>query len=383
MVLEYGYTSFNKYGEELCGDSVAINDDGNYLTIILADGLGSGVKASILSTLTSKILCTMISNNVPIEDCVATMIDTLPVCKQRGIAYSTFSIVHVDKNGKGSLFEFDNPSCIYLRRNEPIKLNKEKIEVLGRTIYRYDVELCEQDVLVMMSDGVPHAGIGKILNLGWQEDIIRQYLEDHITEKMSARNIACQLASASEELYMHEPYDDTTVVAIKMAKEKTVNIMIGPPADKKDDSRYVKDFISTDGVKVICGGTTSQIVADYLGKKVNVILNEDDQLPPIASIEGIDLVTEGVLTLNRLIDLSDTYLKIDSNKSKSFEDDDGASRLADLLFEQASNINFFVGQAINEAYRDTPIDTSLKFKLVDRLIDNLKLMNKKISVKYY
>ena len=383
MVLEYGYTSFNKYGEELCGDSVAINDDGNYLTIILADGLGSGVKASILSTLTSKILCTMISNNVPIEDCVATMIETLPVCKQRGIAYSTFSIVHVDKNGKGSLFEFDNPSCIYLRRNKEIKLNKEKMEVLGRNIYRYDIDLSDQGVLILMSDGVPHAGIGKILNLGWQADNISDFLKSHITDKMSARNIACQLASASRELYMLEPDDDTTVVAIKMAEEKTVNIMIGPPADRNDNNRYVKEFIDADGIKVVCGGTTSKIVAEYLGKKVNVELNDDSGLPPIGYIDGIDLVTEGILTLNRLIDLSDSYLQIDSSQSKSFTEDDGASRLADLLFEQACTINFFVGQAINEAYRDAPIDSALKFRLVDRLIDNLKLMNKQISVRYY
>lgn len=382
-VIEYGYTSFNKFGEQLCGDSVAISNDDNYLTIILADGLGSGVKASILSTLTSKILCTMISNNIPIEECAATIIETLPVCKQRGIAYSTFSIVHLDSSGRGSLFEFDNPACIYLRNNRAIELDKEELEVLGRTIYKYDIELSDQDVLILISDGVLHAGIGTILNFGWQQDNMVKYLQDKVNENMSARNIACLLASASEELYMHEPYDDTTVVAIKMRQEKIVNVMIGPPADSKDDHKYVKDFMDKEGVKVVCGGTTSKIVADYLGEKVNVVMDEEGELPPIGNIKGIDLVTEGILTLNKLIELSDQYLKTNSNESKSFNDDDGASRLADLLFEQATTVNFFVGQAINDAYKDTPINSSLKFRLVDRLIDNLKLMNKKTSVRYY
>src|SRR5690606_4947729 len=104
----YGYTSFKKYDEELCGDQVAINNSKDYLTLILADGLGSGVKANILATLTSKILCTLISKGLPIKECVDTLIATLPVCKQRHIAYSTFSIVYLNRQGKGYLIEFDN-----------------------------------------------------------------------------------------------------------------------------------------------------------------------------------------------------------------------------------------------------------------------------------
>ena len=91
LFLEYGYTSFNKYGEELCGDMVSIVKKNDYTTLVLADGLGSGVKANILATLTSKILSTMVSNNIPMEECVETIVQTLPVCKERGVAYSTFS----------------------------------------------------------------------------------------------------------------------------------------------------------------------------------------------------------------------------------------------------------------------------------------------------
>ena len=87
LYLENGYTSLNKKGEELCGDRVESVCRGEYTTVALADGLGSGVKANILATLTSKILCTMISNGIDLEECIRTIIQTLPVCKVRGVAY--------------------------------------------------------------------------------------------------------------------------------------------------------------------------------------------------------------------------------------------------------------------------------------------------------
>ena len=115
LCLETGYTSLNKTNEELCGDRVECTVCGDYTTLVLADGLGSGVKANILSTLTSKILCTMVSNEVEIEDCVETILQSLPVCKVRGVAYSTFSVIHVNGKGEGVLFEFDNPQAILIR----------------------------------------------------------------------------------------------------------------------------------------------------------------------------------------------------------------------------------------------------------------------------
>ena len=112
LCLEYGCTSVNKFGEELCGDNVVSIVDGEYTTLVLADGLGSGVKANILSTLTSKILCTMAANGINIDECVETLIQTLPVCQVRGVAYSTFSLIHVNNEGKGFLYEFDNPQAL-------------------------------------------------------------------------------------------------------------------------------------------------------------------------------------------------------------------------------------------------------------------------------
>lgn len=168
LCLESGYTSLNKKNEELCGDRVESIVSGDYTTLVLADGLGSGVKANILSTLTSKILCTMVANDIAIEDCVETIIQSLPVCKVRGVAYSTFSVIHMNSEGKGYLFEFDNPQAILIRGCKCRDFDREAMDVLGKTVYKTALDLQAGDIVVVMSDGVIHAGIGMTMNLGWQ-----------------------------------------------------------------------------------------------------------------------------------------------------------------------------------------------------------------------
>ena len=384
LFLEYGYTSFNKYGEELCGDKVSIVNKDECTTLVLADGLGSGVKANILSTLTSKILSTMVSNNISMEECMETIIETLPVCKERGVAYSTFSVIHLNNEGIGYMFEYDNPQCIFFRDCKQQELEREEINILGKKVYKSDLKLKNQDMILVMSDGVPHAGIGKIMNLGWQRDDIFKYMERNINNHMSATCVANMLASASKALYLDEPGDDTTVAAIKIREEQTVNIMIGPPAKREDVDRYISDFLNPKGIRIVCGGTTSQIVAKYLNEEVKTGFDyEDSEIPPIGYINGIDLTTEGVLTLRKLIELSETYIKTDSDIPKRFIKKDGASRIANFLFEEATKVNFFVGQAVNEAHTGLPIDSTLKFKLVEKLSENLISMGKVIEIKYY
>ena len=111
-----GYKSINHDGEQLCGDHVDIvEQDDNSTVVVLADGLGSGVKASILSTLTSKIISTMMSEDMTLEDCVSTIAATLPICSVRGVAYSTFTIIHLIENETVELIQYDNPNVIFIR----------------------------------------------------------------------------------------------------------------------------------------------------------------------------------------------------------------------------------------------------------------------------
>ena len=352
LYLENGYTSLNKKGEELCGDKVECVVDGEYTTMVLADGMSSGVKANILSTLTSKILCTMVSNGIDMDECIATIVSTLPVCKVRGVAYSTFSVIHVDKQGKGFLFEFDNPAAIYYHRGKCCDFDRDEHAYAGKTIYVTRLNLEEDDVIIIMSDGVIHAGIGQLLNFGWLRSDVMKYLDEEIKPEMSARCIACLLASACNDLYIGAPGDDTTVAAVKIRKELNVKILVGPPVDKEKDDYYVSQFLDGDGKKVVCGGTSSLIVSRYLNEKVTTdVTFYDKDVPPIGYIKGIDLTTEGVLTLRKLLYHSEKYLSNSDLTPKYYTARDGASLLADMLFEKATNITFYVGQSINAAHQ--------------------------------
>ncbi|MBR3914102.1 MAG: SpoIIE family protein phosphatase [Bacteroidales bacterium] len=383
LCLEYGCTSVNKFGEELCGDNVVGIVDGDYTTLVLADGLGSGVKANILSTLTSKILCTMAANGINIDECVETLIQTLPVCQVRGVAYSTFSLIHSNNEGKGFLYEFDNPQAIYYHKGKCIDFEREKLEICGKTVYKSELSLEENDVILVMSDGTIHAGIGQILNFGWERKQIMEHLDRCIKPTMSARAVACLLTSACNDLYLDKPGDDTTVAAVKIRPRLNVNIMVGPPVDKEKDNFYVEQFLDGADKKVVCGGTSSQIVSRYLNKPLRTSFDfPDKDVPPIGFIEGIDLTTEGVLTLRRLLELSEKYISINDLTPKTFTKQDGASLLANVLFEEATHIKFFVGQSVNVAHQGLPIDITMKMKLVEKLADNMRAMGKTVILNY-
>ena len=384
LCLESGCTSLNHVGEELCGDNVACTVNGDYTTLVLADGLGSGVKANILSMLTSKILCTMASNEIDIYECVETIIQTLPVCAERGVAYSTFSIIHVNTEGKGELFEFDNPEAIYYHNGKCQNFERTELDVCGKKVFRSDLALEENDIIIVMSDGTIHAGIGQILNFGWERPQIMEHLDTNIKPNMSARAVACLLASACNDLYVDKPGDDTTVAAVKIRKRLDVNIMVGPPVDKEKDDYYIQHFLEGPSKKIVCGGTSSTIVARYLKTELKTSFDfPDKEVPPIGFIKGIDLTTEGVLTLRRLLQLSEKYISITDLTPKTFTKQDGASLLADFLFERATHITFFVGQSVNVAHQGLPIDTTMKLKLVEKITENLRKMGKTVELNYF
>ncbi|MBR1851301.1 MAG: SpoIIE family protein phosphatase [Bacteroidales bacterium] len=384
LCVEYGYTSLNHVGEELCGDNVELVVADGYTTLVLADGLGSGVKANILSTLTSKILCTMVAGGAAMEDCVGTIIETLPVCKERQLAYSTFSVIHIDNAGRGHMFEFDNPEAIWFHDGHTNDFpNREVLDICGKRVYHTELALEAGDLVFVMSDGCIHAGIGQILNFGWQRKEIMEHLDRNVNPHMSARAAACLLASACNDLYLDRPGDDTTVAAIRVRPKLEVHIMVGPPVDKEKDAYYVQRFMQGADKLIVCGGTSSQIVARCIGKPLKTSFDfPDREVPPIGFIEGIDLTTEGVITLRRLLSLSEKYVSDKDLTPKTYTKTDGGSLLANLVFEEATHIVFFVGQNVNAAHQGLDIDITMKLKLVEHIADNLRHMGKTVTVNY-
>ncbi len=387
LCAEIGYKSINHYGEELCGDHVDIveqNDDST--VIVLADGLGSGVKASILSTLTSKIISTMMAAGLPIEECVETIAQTLPVCSVRGVAYSTFTIMHLTNNDTIDIIQYDNPQVIVLRDDTNYDYPKTEMNIGGKKIYKSTVKLREGDVFIAMSDGCPHAGIGGRYNFGWKREDIISFMETVVVGGYTAKNLSTILVDECDKLYANKPGDDTTACVIKVRRREPMNILFGPPANRDDATRMMSLFFSKEGKHIICGGTTSSIAAKYLGKPLRASLNfERSDIPPIAEIEGVDLVTEGVITVNRVVEYAKDYLG-DNEKYEHWNfKGDGASRISRLLFEEATDINFYVGRAINPAHQnpDLPINFNIKMNLVEELSACLKKMGKRIKVSYF
>ncbi len=387
LCADIGYRSLNKYGEQLCGDHVDVIQPDDFQTIIvIADGLGSGVKASILSTLTSKIISTMMANGLEIEECVETIADTLPVCSQRQVAYSTFTIIRLIDNKEAEIFQYDNPNVILLRDGENFEIPLELLEIGGKNIYRSKIDLYENDVFIALSDGAVHAGVGKSLNFGWERKDIIEFAKTFFYVGFTAKTLTTILLDECNRLYDGKPGDDTTVCTIKIRKREPVNLVIGPPSNRDDCDKMMSLFFSKEGKHIVCGGTTSTIAADFLKKPlVTELTYFDDEIPPTATIQGVDLVTEGVITINKVLYYAKNYLQDNSSFEQWCYKKDGASKIARMLFEEATDINFYVGTAINPAHQNPklPINFNIKMQLVQELSDCLHNMNKKIKVSYF
>ncbi len=387
LCADIGYKSINHEGEELCGDHVDIVEPSdNSTVIVLSDGLGSGVKASILSTLTSKIISTMMAEGLSLEECVSTIAATLPVCSVRGVAYSTFTIIHIKNNQTAEIIQYDNPQVILIRDEENFDYPKTEMNIGGKKIFKSLISLQEGDIFVAMSDGCPHAGIGTGYNFGWKREDIIKFLEGLAPVGYTAKTLSTMLVDECDKLYGQKPGDDATACIVKIRRREPMNLLFGPPSNRDDADRMMSLFFSKEGKHIICGGTTSSIAAKYLRKPIKASLSfEQSDIPPTAEIDGVDLVTEGVITVNKVVEYAKDYLE----ENKFYEHwsfkRDGASLISRLLFEEATDINFYVGRAVNPAHQnpDLPINFNIKMNLVEELSKSLKAMGKRIKVSYF
>lgn len=371
--------SFNKKGEDICGDSYKVFRTPDSTVVVLSDGLGSGVKASVLSTLTVEVIGGLVSGNLSTHEVVETLISTLPVCKWRGIAYSTFSILRVYDTGQATLVEYDSPASLRLRNGVKVSpVAGSDIEILGKSIRESHFRLWPGDMTLQMSDGVIHAGIGTELRMGWQEEGVRNYL-NHVAPLAEGDpdRLATYVINQANDLWMREPGDDGTVVAAKYRLARNATLITGPAGERKDMPRMLDDFLGSNGMKIVCGGTTSHIIGERLGKEVEIEFRYlDSGLPPTAKIEGIDLVTEGILTLNRAVN----YLK---NGTPDCEDN-AATELIRVL-QSCDGISFMVGTARNPAHQNAnfPTEMLLRRTVVETLASLLRQEGKTVEVNYY
>lgn len=388
VYVDMAYKSLNKHGEELCGDIVELVTTDDSKILILADGMGSGIRANILATLTSKILGTLFFNKLKIDEAVTTIARTLPVSSVNGVAYSTFSILQIFQSGDAYLVEFDNPGCIFIRDGEIQKIPFVEREIEGKKIREYRFHVKIHDAFVLMSDGCIGCSAGDVYNYGWDWKHISKYALKVYGQTQSASHMAGMINQACDDLYLQEPGDDTTIAVARIIEEKVVNIMTGPPENKADDSRMVRDFIRQEGIKIVSGGITSQIVARELREDlVMSVDNLDPVIPPTSKIRGIDLVTEGVITLNHVIELLQQYTQDDVSLDLFDElaKENGASKIANYLIDECTTVNLFVGKAVNANYsqKNLPFEITARKNIIHALEDVLRAMHKNVNLYFY
>lgn len=385
LCMESGFVSLNKQGEDLCGDFFTTVSDDDATTFVLSDGMGSGVKANILATLTAKILATMTANHLSIRDSVTTLAQTLPVCSVRKLAYSTFTLMQVLPDWQVYLAQFDNPQAILLRDGKSVEYPTQELMVGDKRILESRLTLQSGDVFLLMTDGVTHAGLGNLIPDGWQREGVLQYVEEIYTPDLSAKNLAARVADACRDLYLERIDDDVTVAVFKMRTRQAVNLLVGPPRQHEDDEAFMHRFFASEGTHIVCGGSTAQMVSRYLGRQL--IISEDyvdPDIPPVAKIRGIDLVTEGIVTLSRVLEISSRYASSQSIPSHWDTRSDAATQIARVLLEDATDIHFFVGRAVNPSHQSPSlhIDFSLKMSIIEKLEKILQEMGKRVTVEY-
>ena len=263
---------------------------------------------------------------------------------------------------------------------------REAVEIGGKTIYKTRIPIQKDDTFIAFSDGAIHAGIGMSLNFGWERKDIIDYMEMMYDESFTAKTLNALLLDECNKLYGGQPGDDTTAVCVKVRERCCVNLMIGPPSKPEDLAKMHEAFFSAPGKRIVCGGTTSTLAAEYLKKPIIAQLDYlDSDIPPTAKVEGLDLVTEGVITMSKVVEYAKDYLEENRKYSQWGYKRDGASMIARMLFEEATDINFFVGRAVNPAHQNPnlPINFNIKMQLVENLCTSLEKMGKKVKVSYF
>ena len=381
LFLDIGCVSLNKHSESICGDNYYIVHSSPYKhTVVLSDGLGSGVKANILSTLTSKIISTMLSRNMNIDDCTETVARTLPMCKERKLAYATFSALQIDGN-IAYLAQYDNPPAILLRDGKNVPYQSDVKFIGEKEIQETRLALMENDILILMTDGITNAGVGKLMPDGWPREDVIKLVEETYTPEIPVQSIAATIVRGAAALSLDSVDDDTTVVALKLRPRSAVNVMMGPPENREDDNKILRLFFSKSGKHVVCGGSTAGVVSNYLGKTVTPLVDtEDEEVPCMSHIDGVDLVTEGVITLNKTVEVVKEYANDNMLSLELKNKHDGASTLARLLIEDATDISIFFGTAVNPAHDGLDIDYHKKLTLMHELADALTNMGKNVKI---
>ncbi len=368
----------NFYGQAICGDvfmSRKIKEEGRTI-LVLSDGLGSGVKANVLGTLTASMILNYMKVNKDIRKAAEVIMKTLPVCSKRKASYSTFTIVEIECDGETRIIRYDSPDCLILRGLESFAPECEELKLtgdnnLGKVLYSYRFKAEKEDRILFCSDGVTNSGMGtQRLPFGWGMENVDQFVKSLVRRQpyISARQLGTSVVDRACANYANKPKDDTSCGVVYLREPRNLLICTGPPYERTKDAQLAKQVKEFEGKKVVCGGTTAGIISREYEKPVDVELTiTDSELPPISHIEGIDLVTEGILTLGKVQRLLKSYKDLSSLRHGP------ADQLVRVLLE-SDKIFIVNGTKINVAHQDPnlPMELEIRRTVVKNIVTLLE-----------
>lgn len=363
----------NHDGERICGDVFLSSNvrEEKRIIAVLSDGMGHGVKANILATLTSTMALNFTREHKEPDRIAEIIMNTLPVCSVRKISYATFTIVDIESDGRANILEYDNPGCIILRGSKAFEpdwkdVTLEKGHNAGKRLRKCTFYPVKEDRIILISDGVAQSGMGsQSWPLGWERENVQQYILSLVAgeHSMSAHTLAGKVVNMAYKNDNFEAKDDISCAILYFREPRKLLLCSGPPYDKEKDAELAQKVDDYDGKVILCGGTTADIVARELKKKiVDELIFEDPDLPPESFMEGIDLVTEGILTLQKVNEILKGY----NNSIKLGKGP--ADKIVKLIME-SDEINFIVGTRINVAHQDPtlPVDLEIRRTVVKRI----------------
>lgn len=370
--------------ERICGDVFLYKyiKEEDRVIAVLSDGMGHGVKANILATLTSTMALNFAREHKEVDRIAEIIMNTLPVCSERKIAYSTFTIVDIESSGKANILEYDNPHAIILRRNQEFdpdwkKVVLEKGKHSGKILKTCTFIPEKEDRIIFCSDGVAQSGMGsEAFPFGWERDNIAAYAATLVSSEtsISASMLAGKIVTMAHKNDAYKAKDDISCAIIYFREPRKLMICTGPPFEKEKDRELAEKIRSYEGKVILCGGTTADIIARELNRTiVDELIFEDPELPPESFLEGIDLVTEGILTLQKVNEILKTY-----NNSVRLGKGP-ADKIVRMLME-SDEIHFIIGTRINIAHQDPNLPVELEIrrtvvKRIARLLEDKWLKN--------
>ncbi len=349
--------------------------DGRVITA-LSDGLGSGIKAGVLATLTATMATKFIASDIPMRRAAEIIMNTLPVCKERGISYATFTLVDIEPSATIRIVEYDNPPYILIRSAtivEPIKervvferKNKKAAPRKETYLEFTSYQAKPGDRLIFFSDGVTQAGMGtKAFPFGWGDTNVQNVVLEAVQKNplISARELARLVVTEASLHDGYKPKDDITCGVIYFRNPRELLVMTGPPLYPERDAELAKIFENFKGQKIISGGTTTNILSRELNRKVTVNLRHiDPKIPPYSDMEGADLVSEGIITMGAVSEMLEKGIRTENLKTNA------ATKMLDL-FLNSDRITFVVGTKINEAHQDpnVPVELEIRRNVVKKI----------------